>query len=163
VLELTRHCNHRCRHCYAVWGAPPTLGEPGVEGEMSTSEIRELVDCLQAEAPVETIALSGGEPLLRDDLPSITGFLRERGIAPAIITNGALLTDEKVQSLRDAQTFEVTLFSYRPAVHDELAGRRNAWNDAINGMVNLRNAGRDFVVVFVATRRNFMDLLKATE
>ena len=163
VLELTRHCNHHCRHCYAVWGASPVPGEPGAGEEMTTSELREMVDCLRAEAPVETIALSGGEPLLREDLPEITAFLRQRDIAPVIITNGALLTAEKVQSLRDAQNFEVTLFSYRPAVHDSLAGRKNAWSDAIDGMVNLRNAGRDFVVVFVATRLNYMDLPKTAE
>ena len=163
VLELTRHCNHHCRHCYAVWGAPPAPGKPGADGEMTTREICELVDCLRAEAPVETIALSGGEPTLRRDLPEITAFLRERDITPVIISNGSLLTAEKIRSLRDASTFEVTLFSYRPAVHDQLAGRRNAWTDAIDAMVNLRNAGRDFVVVFVATRLNYMDLLKTAE
>jgi len=130
---------------------------------MTAGEIRELVDCLRAEAPVETIALSGGEPLLREDLPEIATFLRQRDITPVIITNGAFLTPDRVQSLGDARNFEVTLFSYRPAVHDELAGRRNAWADAIDGMVNLRNAGRDFVVVFVATRLNYMDLRKTAE
>jgi radical SAM protein with 4Fe4S-binding SPASM domain len=130
---------------------------------MSTDEIRRLVDCLQRETPVETIALSGGEPLLRDDLPDIAGLLRERGINPVIISNGRLLTVEKIESLRDARTFEVTLFSYRPAVHDELAGNPRAWDHAIDAMVNLRNAGRDFVVVFVATRRNCMDLEKTAE
>ena len=130
---------------------------------MTTSEIRGLVDALCAEAPVENLALSGGEPLLRDDLPEIVAHLRQRGIAPVIITNGALLNAAKVDSLRDAVNFEITLFSYRPAVHDELAGRRGAWNDAIGAMANLRSAGRDFVAVFVATRVNYMDLEKTAE
>jgi radical SAM protein with 4Fe4S-binding SPASM domain len=130
---------------------------------MSADEIRRLVDCLQQETPVETIALSGGEPLLRHDLPEIAGLLRERGISPVIISNGRLLTPEKIQSLREARTFEVSLFSYRPDVHDELAGSPRAWDRAIDAMVNLRNASRDFVVVFVATRRNCMDLEKTAE
>jgi radical SAM protein with 4Fe4S-binding SPASM domain len=130
---------------------------------MSTDEIRRLIDCLQRETPVETIALSGGEPLLRNDLPEIAGILKERGINPVIISNGRLLTAEKVESLRDARTFEVTLFSYRPEVHNELAGSPHAWDRAIDAMVNLRNAGRDFVVVFVATRQNCKDLEKTVE
>ena len=146
-----------------MWGAPSAPVPAGADGEMSTREIRDLVDALRAEAPVENLALSGGEPLLRDDLPEIVAFLRQRGIAPVIITNGALLTAAKVEALRDAVNFEITLFSYRPAVHDELAGRRGAWSGAIDAMANLRNAGRDFVAVFVATRLNYMDLEKTAE
>lgn len=130
---------------------------------MSTRQLMNTVARLQDEAPVENIALSGGEPLLREDLPRILRFLRRRGISPVVITNGRLLTPEKVRETGDAGAFEITLFSYRREVHDNLAGSRGAWAAAVDGMANLRQAGRDFVAVFVATRLNWQDLRKTAE
>lgn len=146
-----------------MWGPAPARAAAGANGEMSTQQLMDTVARLQDETPVENLALSGGEPLLRQDLPEILRFLRQRDISPVVITNGRLLTPEKVEATRDAGAFEITLFSYRREVHDELAGCRGAWNAAVNGMANLRRAGRDFVAVFVATSLNYQDLSKTVE
>lgn len=133
------------------------------QGEMSTAEIEEIIAKLQDEAPVENIALSGGEPLLREDLPEILSFIRNRGIASVVITNGTLLTGERVAATMVGGVYEVTLLSYRHDVHDQLAGRRGAWDAAIDGMANVRQAGGNLVAVFVATKLNYMDLIKTAE
>ena len=91
VLELTRRCNHQCAYCYTAWGAPELQYAPD-GGESSAEQIEELVLRLQEDAPVEQIALSGGEPLLRRDLARIVAFIAKRGITPVVITNGRLLT-----------------------------------------------------------------------
>jgi radical SAM protein with 4Fe4S-binding SPASM domain len=57
----------------------------------------------------------------------------------------------------------VTLFSYRKEVHDQMAGRRGAWDAAIEGMANIRQAGGKLVTVFVATQLNYADLYKTAE
>lgn len=159
VLELTRDCNHRCSHCYAVWGAPAAaVANSRAGAPMTAREVEELVARLQDDAPIETIALSGGEPLLRDDLPEIVAMLSRRGISPAIITNGRLLTAEKADALAGASAFEITLFSHRSEVHDRLAGSPGAWEGAVQAMATLRQTRRDFVAVFVAARANSADL-----
>jgi len=163
VLELTQRCNHRCLHCYTAWGAPELGYDRHCQGEMSTAEIEEIITKLQDEAPVENIALSGGEPLLREDLPEILLFIKNRGIASVVITNGTLLTRERVAATIVGGTYEVTLLSYRREVHDQLAGRRGAWDAAIDGMVNVRQARGNLVAVFVATKLNYMDLFKTAE
>ena len=162
VLELTRGCNYRCRYCYAVW-QNPELGYLEQRGELTTGQIKQLVTKLQSEAPVTTIALSGGEPTLRRDLPEIVSFLVERRISPVVITNGSRLTPELVGELPDVVTFEVTLLSYRPEVHDELVGWPGAWRAVIDGMNALRKADRTFVAVFVASRKNCRDLETTAE
>ena len=131
---------------------------PAVGSEMSPAEIDELLARLQDDTFIESIALSGGEPTLRTDLPEIVQSLTRRGVAPVLITNGTRLSPELIDRLGGVAAFEVTLFSYRPEVHDELAGRRGAWDAAIRGMLNLKRAGRQWVAVFVATKRNCEDL-----
>jgi radical SAM protein with 4Fe4S-binding SPASM domain len=130
---------------------------------MSTAEIKEVIAKLQDEALVENIALSGGEPLLREDLSQILSFIKDRGIASAVITNGTLLTGERVAATMVGGAYEVTLLSYRRQAHDQLAGRHGAWDAAIDGMANVRQAGGKLVVVFVATKLNYMDLFKTAE
>ncbi len=156
VLELTRQCNHRCGHCYAFWGGMAETPQAG--SEMTPAEVDELLARLQDETPVELIALSGGEATLRKDLPEIVQCLTRRGVAPVLITNGSRLTPELIDRLDGVAAFELTLFSHRPEVHDELAGRRGAWDAAIRAMVSLKRAGRPWVAVFVATKRNGADL-----
>lgn len=163
VLELTRRCNHRCLHCYTVWGAPETRYPAASQAEMSTAQIRDVVARLQDETPVERIALSGGEPLLRDDLPEIVADIERRGITPLIITNGTLLTPEWVEATLVGGAYEVTLHSWRREVHDRLAGRCGAWEAAVEGMANICHAGGHLAVVFVATQLNAPDLFRTAE
>jgi radical SAM protein with 4Fe4S-binding SPASM domain len=163
VLELTRRCHHRCLYCYTPWGAA-ALGYPEApQPEMTTAEIKTIIDKLRAEAPVKNIALSGGEPLLREDLPEILTFMRSRGITPIIITNGTLLTRERVAATMVGGYYEVSLHSYRPEVHDRLSGRPGAWDRVIDGMANVRKAGGHQVAAFVATKLNYMDLFQTAE
>ena len=163
VLELTRRCNHRCLYCYAVWGARSSGYPESLQAEMSAAEIKTIIGDLQSEAPVEYIALSGGEPLLREDLPEILAFIRDRGVTPIIITNGALLTKERVAATMGRGSYEVSLHSYRSQVHDRLSGCQGAWDRAIDGMTNVRRAGGAQVAAFVATKCNYMDLFHTAE
>jgi radical SAM protein with 4Fe4S-binding SPASM domain len=163
VLELTRRCNNHCRYCYTVWGSPD-LGYPNHnQGEMSTAEIMTVIARLQDECSVHTIGLSGGEPLLRKDLPDILTYIRGRGLASVIITNGTLLTPERVAATLIGGHYEVSLLSFRPEVHDYLAGRPGAWDEAVDGMINVVQAGGNLIAGFIATRLNTKDLYSTVE
>jgi pyrroloquinoline quinone biosynthesis protein E len=129
---------------------------------MSLDEVKQSISRLKSEVQVESIGISGGEPLLRRDLPEILSFIREQGILPVVITNGTLLTKGKVAATMPV-TYEVTLLSHRPVVHDLLTGRKGSWQAAINGMLNIKEAKGTLAIVFVATKLNFMDLYKTAE
>jgi pyrroloquinoline quinone biosynthesis protein E len=164
IIELTRRCNNNCLYCYTVWGEPGARYEACHQREMSTKEIKDIVVKLQEETNVKSIGLSGGEPLLREDLPEILSFIRGRGIDTVIITNGTLLIEEKVSATIDRTSlYEMTLLSHRREIHDRLVGRQGAWGETIAGMANVKQADGDFIAVFVATKLNFMDLYKTVE
>lgn len=67
---------------------------------MSLTQIRRLVDKL-SELQVFQIAIGGGEPFLRPDLPEIVNIIRRRGILPNITTNGTLLTGTTLEEIAD--------------------------------------------------------------
>ena len=92
VIELTKRCNNHCVYCYLAEGPASQDCERDRSSEMSTQEVTDTIAKLCDEAPVQSLALSGGEPLLRDDIPEILSFMRNKGISPVVITNGTLLT-----------------------------------------------------------------------
>lgn len=161
VLEVTRRCNHRCRYCYAGWVSSGQ--RPGDATEVAPLQrLLDIVTRLREQTPIENLALSGGEPLLREDLPELVAHAEKLGINPVVISNGSRLTASLIPRLGEAM-FEVTLLSHRAEVHDRLAGRRGAWTAAVEGLALLRKARRAFVVVFVATRENSPDLARTVE
>ena len=158
VLELTRRCNNACGYCYNVWRAPEFSYDLECHGEMSTREIKETIVRLQDEVPVAMIALSGGEPTLRPDLPEIISFIRSRGISVLLATNGTLLTEELVEATVKGCSYEVPLLSCQREVHDRMAGRCGAWDAVMEGIMNIHSSGGHLSVVFVATGQNWTDL-----
>jgi len=85
--ETTRRCNLRCVHCRSsseaqVCGAP----------DFDTQTAFRVIDNLCAFAsPV--LVLSGGEPLLREDIFEIAAYGTHKGLRMCMATNGTLVTD----------------------------------------------------------------------
>ncbi len=80
-IAVTYRCNNACRFCYAY--------SPHREsGEMSTEDIKRVIDILVDDAHVPSLSFTGGEPTLRDDLFELIAYGRERGLRMNLITNG---------------------------------------------------------------------------
>jgi len=159
VLELTSACNLDCLYCYNVWKSP-RCAYPA--GQLPLGETFRVIDRLLAELPLEMVALSGGEPFLRADLPQIVAFLWSRHVDTVIITNGTLLTQQRIEQTPGARNYELPLLSYRREVHDRLT-RVEAFDRVIKGSLSLRRLGEHFAAAFIATRWNCPDLEKTLE
>jgi len=89
-ISVTDRCNFRCRYCMPreVFGKDfPFLERAEI---MSFEEIDRLAGIL-IDLGVEKIRLTGGEPLLRKNLPDLISMLSMRGVEIAMTTNGVLL------------------------------------------------------------------------
>jgi MoaA/NifB/PqqE/SkfB family radical SAM enzyme len=87
-----RRCNLSCTYCneYDDYSKP-------VPTEVMIARINRLADL-----GTSILTLSGGEPLLHPDLDEIIAAMRRRGVLAGMITNGYLLTPDRVQRLNRA-------------------------------------------------------------
>jgi MoaA/NifB/PqqE/SkfB family radical SAM enzyme len=91
-LVPVRRCNLSCAYCNEY---------DAVSKPVPAERMLRRVDLL-AELGTTIITISGGEPLLHPDLDEIIARVRERGAIAGLITNGYLLTPERVRRLNRA-------------------------------------------------------------
>lgn len=137
--NLTRRCNLACGHCYL----DAVQRKSACGDELSGDEATKLVRKIAALAPGAMLVLTGGEPLLRADLPSIVAAAADAGLLPVIGTNGVLLDEAQAARLRLAGALGVgiSIDSATPQFHDRLRGQAGAWAGARAGMAAARAAG----------------------
>ena len=121
-LSLTDRCNFRCRYCM-----PEKVQWQPREQLLTRDELERLARVFVEQHGITQIRLTGGEPLVRRDLPGIVadlGALRPLGLDRiSLTTNGALLAP-RVGALRDAglDDLNVSLDARTPEVFKALTG-----------------------------------------
>jgi 12,18-didecarboxysiroheme deacetylase len=148
VWNMTKACNLKCLHCYAHATAGPNPSELG------TAQARAMIDDLaQFGAPV--ILFSGGEPLMRPDLPELARYAVGRGMRAVISTNGTLIHADKAKELKDIGLSYVGVsLDGLPAVHDKFRGVAGAFDQALAGIRNCLAAGLKVGLRFTVYKHN---------
>jgi GTP 3',8-cyclase len=138
-ISVTDKCNLRCVYCM------PEEGLPWLRREqlLSYEEIAAIVRVM-AGMGLRRLRITGGEPLVRRDLPSLVRQLRAiPGIDDiALSTNGVLL-EEQADALRAAGIgrVNVSLDSLRPERIDALARRPGSARAILRGLEAAERAG----------------------
>jgi len=161
-LSVTDRCNLRCQYCMPeedyLWLPREDL--------LSFEEIRELV-AIFSDLGVDKIRLTGGEPLLRKDLPTLVSMLADcpRIRDLAMTTNGVLLA-EHAQALYEAGLHRVTvsLDTLQPERFKRLT-RRDSHAKVLHGIAAVRHAGfvglkLDTVIIRGTNEDELVDLIE---
>lgn len=151
VWNATYRCNLACAHCYLDADAA------GAD-ELTTGEARAMIDDLAAlRTPV--LLFSGGEPLMRADLPQLASYAAGKGLRPVVSTNGTLIDDAMAARLRDAgiQYAGISLDGAEP-VHDAFRGAPGSFARAVEALRCCRRAGLKCGVRFTLNADNAADL-----
>jgi radical SAM protein with 4Fe4S-binding SPASM domain len=158
--NLTRRCNLACTHCYISAGPWETAAD-----ELDRTECRRVVDELLAVNPSPMLILSGGEPLVREDLPDLCAYASGRGATVVVGTNGTALTDARVAALRDAGVsgVAVSVDSLEEDRHDLFRGGARALERTVAALERLRRHRLDFVVQTTATPGNAGEVPRLVE
>jgi len=99
------------------------------------------------------VTLTGGEPLLRPDLPGIAAAASEQGFTVAVATNGTLLTPSIARELRDSgvRHFDIGIESAIAGVSEGIAGAcATGASVTLSLCLTSRNAGSAADVVRLA-------------
>jgi cyclic pyranopterin phosphate synthase len=129
-ISVTDRCNFRCTYCMPAEGMT-WLPRSEV---LTFEEIERVARVAVERLGVDSIRLTGGEPLMRAHLPVLVSKLARLGVDLAMTTNGATLA-QHVHALRDAGLgrINVSLDTLRPDRFVELV-RRDGLTDVIAGI-----------------------------
>jgi Fe-coproporphyrin III synthase len=135
VWNVTRRCNLKCVHCYAH------AKDISFENELSTEEGKKLLDDL-SDFKVPVVLFSGGEPLVRKDLPELAEYAVQKGMRAVISTNGTLITPNMARILKEIGLSYVGIsIDGMEQINDRFRGVKNAFKSAVNGIRNCQDAG----------------------
>jgi cyclic pyranopterin phosphate synthase len=154
-ISVTDKCNLRCVYCM------PEEGLPWLKRDelLAYEEIRDIVE-LMAGMGLRRIRLTGGEPLIRKDLPVLAEMLASvSGIEDlALSTNGVLL-EGQAERLRDAGVgrVNISLDSFREDRVDALARRPGTFRRVLEGLEAAEAVGFDPIKINVVLIRGRND------
>lgn len=138
-ISVTDKCNLRCVYCMPEEGLPWLRRDQLLRYE----EIAEIVRVM-AEMGLRKVRITGGEPLVRRDLPALVRMIRAvDGIEDIALSTNAVLLDELTDELRDAgvNRLNVSLDSLRPERIDAIARRTGSAEAILRGLVAAERAG----------------------
>jgi radical SAM protein with 4Fe4S-binding SPASM domain len=134
--NVTLRCPLKCAHCYV------NAGEHEAKGVLSTEEAFAVIDQI-CELGRPVVILSGGEPLMREDIFKIARYGTEKGLPMAMGTSGVLIDETCAREIRDSgiRRVAISIDSADPVVHDTFRGVPGAWERAVQGIRHCWNAG----------------------
>lgn len=150
MLEVTHRCPCDCIHCL--------LAEEHGD-ELTIDEISNLFKQLREEGTIN-ISISGGEPFLRNDLPTILGEARNNGFIVSILTTGITLGHAEVQLIKKLQIsrIETSLLGANPETHDSLMRHPGAFNSMMKAVKLLRSEGINIIIKGTILKQNYSEL-----
>ena len=148
VWNITQRCNLKCVHCYAH------AKNIAFDNELSLSEGKILIDDL-AEFGVPVMLFSGGEPLVRQDLPELAAYAVKKGMRAVVSTNGTLITPQIAQILKDIGLSYVGIsLDGMEEINDRFRGVKGAFRLALKGIENCKKAGIKVGLRFTINKSN---------
>lgn len=130
-LHLTDACNLHCVYCYNA-----KQRRRGVTRPLGRDRLRILIEEAAAMGG-QGVIFTGGEPLLRKGVCELAGLARELGLGTTLLTNGALVTDDRARRIAAVfDTVVVSLDSPVAAVQESLRPGA-ALGDVVRGIRHL--------------------------
>lgn len=150
---LTRRCNYRCKSCDVWRNQKPTA-------ELSTEEVIAGLNVLRKMGVIE-IVLSGGNPLLREDIGEIIEYA-SRYFITTIYDNGSQAV-RKINALQKADFVAISLDTMNEKKYDYLKGVHGAWKNAVNAVQTLHTQGITVGVSPTISQLNMHEIMDFTD
>ncbi|MCF3948815.1 pyrroloquinoline quinone biosynthesis protein PqqE [Acidiphilium sp. AL] len=153
LMELTHRCPLKCPYC----SNPLALDR--ARDELDTATWKRVIS-EAASLGVLQVHFSGGEPMVRNDLPDLVRHARAEGLYTNLITSAVLLNASRMAVLAEAGLDHVQI-SFQGAeqkIADHVAGFRDAHAKKLAAVRRVREAGLALTLNAVMHRQNLRQL-----
>lgn len=148
-FAVTARCPCNCWHCSFAKRSP--------KDRLSIDILRQAIADVQ-QLGTSVVGLTGGEPLLRNDLEEIIAAIGPQSM-PLLFTTGYGLTPERVRLLKAAGLGipVISLDHHEPEIHDRGRGRAGMHRQAVDAVRMFKEVGFYVAVSFVPDRKLVAD------
>ncbi len=151
IWNLTNTCNLSCIHCYSSSKLANSINI------FNRDNIPSVVDKL-IKLNTKFVILSGGEPLLFEDIYYVSGLLKEKGINVSLSTNGLLIDEDILGLLKENFDYVGISIDGTQKTHDRLRAKEGAYKKSLKSIELLLSNGIKTGLRFTLTNRNYQDL-----
>ena len=148
---VTRKCNYRCVGCN-VWKEQD-------QRELSTEEMIKGLDILRKMGIMELV-LSGGDPLLRDDIGEILDHSSKHFVT-TVYDNGSMAA-KKIDCLRNVDFVAISIDSLDEAKNDAIKAVPGSLKAALNSVETLQKEGIKVAVTPTISQKNLYEIVDIT-
>ncbi len=151
--ETTRSCNLDCIHCRAAASRGP------YKGEFSTEKFFQVMDEIE-KVGKPIIILTGGEPLLREDIFDISKYGVEKGFRMVMATNGTLVNEDNIKKMLDAgiQRISMSIDGATPESHDEFRKVKGSFQKVMDAIEICKKYNMPFQINTTITKINLDEI-----
>ncbi len=153
--EVTRSCNLNCIHCRAAAEKGP------YKGELKTDKILSVMDEInKISKPI--IILTGGEPLLREDIFEIAKYGNDLGFRMVMAPNGTLVNKENLKKMKDSgiQRISLSIDGSTAETHDNFRKVRGAFDSVMKAIELCKEFDMPFQINTTITKINIDEIPK---
>jgi Fe-coproporphyrin III synthase len=148
-LHPTTRCNLACRHCYSE-------SAPELRDTLHVKDIVRVLTLLRGEG-YRQVSISGGEPLMYAELPTVVREAQALGFRVTMITNGLLVSSRHDAVLSQLDGMAIS-FDGLQATHDDMRGRSGVFVRALSALQALSSTGLPIAAAVSVTRPALAEL-----
>jgi radical SAM protein with 4Fe4S-binding SPASM domain len=128
--------------------------------ELTTKEGYRLIDQIAEVNPEAMLILTGGEPLLREDIFELSRYASSKNLMVVLGSNGTLIDEQKADALLTSgiQGVGISLDSTKAEIHDSFRGVKGAWQKTMRGIEICREKKIDFQIQTTVTQNNYNEI-----
>jgi len=147
-IDLTYRCPNNCIHCFQK-----NLKK---HRDMDKQVLLKTIDKLCEMGTLE-FKISGGDPLIREDIFEILEYLSKTNTRVVLYTSGFFLDEKTCHRLSELgiSRVETTLLGASKTTHDKLANCEGSFDMICQGIINLKKFGVDQYVKYMHMQQNF--------
>jgi len=156
--HITDRCDLRCTHCYQEdYSGSNELGLDGLKWIAD-----EIIKTLSKWNKKGDIAITGGEPLLKEEMFPLIHYLESADEITSldILSNGTLINESTVEQIRGFKKIrcvQISLEGASPESNDAIRGK-GTFEKVIESIRLLRSSGIEVNIMFTLQRRNMGDI-----